>query len=136
MPSTIIGAKPQIRFANNENQGERLAAEGPMIVSPLRGALWTMAEQKARMYNRPWLIITCLWRSRQENAAQEGSNPNSLHMTNRAADIRIWEFAKRQHSLDDWVKFWVEEIRLNDRRLQIDYHRGKNHIHVEFDERA
>ena len=134
VPPTIIGAKPQIRFANNKNQGARLAAEWPMIVAPLRGALWLMAEWKARMYNRPRLIITCLWRSVEENSDADGKF-NSLHKSNRAADIRIWEFAKRQNSLDAWVEFWIQEIRSHDQRLQIDYYRGKNHIHVEFDER-
>ena len=136
VPPTIIGVKPQIGFANEKNQGERLVAEWPMIVPPLRGALWTMAEWKARMYNRPRLIITCLWRSTEENAELENSKPNSLHKSNRAADIRIWEFDKRQKQLDAWVDFWANNIRLYDARLQIDYHHGKNHIHVEFDERG
>jgi len=136
LPPTIIKVKPQIAFANNKNQGERLAAEWPMIVPPLRGALWTMAEWKARMYGRPRLIITCLWRSQEENAKEKNSKPNSLHKCNRAADIRIWEFKNKLNSLDAWVEFWMNNIRLYDARLQIDYHRGKNHIHVEFDERG
>ena len=136
LPPTIFGVKPQIGFANNKEQGKRLANEWPMIVSPLRGALWTMAEWKARMYGRSRLVITCLWRSRKENAEQDGANPKSLHMANRAADIRIWEFKKRQNQLDEWVKFWINKIRLYDTRLQIDYYRGKSHIHVEFDERG
>ena len=127
--SIVDGTPFKIAFSDKKSEGNRLKGEWPMIHPLLRGAILTMAEWLSYAYNIRTLTLTCLYRTAAENK-KDGGKPNSLHVKNRAADIRTWPY--KPHVLDEIAFWWIENIRNNDPRLQIEME--ANHIHVEFDE--
>lgn len=115
---------PRIRFKGPKSQAERLAGEWPCLHKPLRLAILDLADimwQKHRLA----LVITCLYRTKSENAKLKGAHPKSLHMSNRAADIR-----SRNLSLSDGAAL-REYFTLAHPFDGIDFVIERDHFHVE-----
>lgn len=105
---------------------DRISGEWANCHPPLRAQILELA-QYAEELGVKSLVITCLWRSAEENADLPNSNPKSLHMTLpiRAADIRTRNLTTdvvnqldqhwHQHRPDDSYGLLVEA----------------NHIHVQ-----
>ncbi len=107
----------------------RISEEWMTTYPPLRGMVLALEDYSRRVFGKRHMTVTCLSRSKKENAA-EGGHPKSLHLALpiRAVDIRIWGW--KSHQLEELKKFWDEHLRLDD---SFDFVVEKNHIHVEAD---
>ena len=105
----------------------RVQEEWMVTYPPLRGMVLALDDYAKRVFGKRGLTVTCLSRTKEENAAASG-NPRSLHLRLpvRAADIRIWGFTDDE--LRKLKDFWDLKLRLNG---SFDFVIEKDHIHVE-----
>lgn len=110
-----------------EDEFNGTATGGIVLDKRLRGIL---SEAHDWLINKglPGIMVTCLIRTPEENAAQPGSNPKSSHISGRAADIRTVSYSKEsidalcEHLQDVWGKQFLHVL----------YHDsgGGPHIHL------
>ena len=130
--STVRNKPITIAFSDSTGQGGRLQEEWGLVYPPLRAKVLALADYTSRTMGKHTLTVTCLSRTKAENAAEDG-NPRSLHMALpiRAVDLRVWPY--RPHHIRELEKYWVEELCAGEPRFQFvdESHTDKPHIHVE-----
>jgi hypothetical protein len=124
----------RIAFAkqvNGKQTLKRLQDEWNRVYRPLKIALYALAEHAHVKFGIKNLIVTCIFRTEDENRALPNANPDSLHTleeSTRAVDIRVWGIDKptRLALIDHWYKANPVGFDLVDEG---------NHLHAEVDHR-
>lgn len=104
----------------------------------LRAVLLELADFLRRQHDIR-LVVTCLWRSEEENRMVGGA-PKSSHLTWRAADVRTydWPAPVKQIAVQHLTKLWPRDmlfVKVHDSgtgehmHLNINYGWAENHKH-------
>lgn len=119
------------RKVGGKDTAARLAKEWDNVYPPLRLALYSLAKFVRNKFGIKNLVVTCIYRTEDENARLKNSNPDSLHTlehNTRAVDLRVWGIPV--YMRDQMRAWWYAN-----NPVGFDLIDEVDHLHAEVDER-